>query len=227
MSGPVNAPPGAAARPRVSATTVGAFEENCYLVVDPATDAAILVDPGDQGERIVLAVRKAGVTPEAIWLTHAHLDHVGAIADVKAQWDVPVFLHPLDLPVFDYAPRAAQMYGLPWREQPRPDRELADGMTLSLGALTFTVMHTPGHAPGHVVFHGHGVVLGGDLLFAGSVGRVDLPLADPRAMSRSLQRVAELPAETVVYPGHGPATTIGREVVTNPFLNGGARVLGG
>ena len=213
--------------PRISATTVGVFEENCYLVVDPDTNAAVLIDPGADGERIVAAVRVSRARLEAIWLTHAHLDHIGAIADVTRVWDVPVFLHPLDLPVFDYAPKAAAMYWIPWEEQPRPDHELADGMTLSLGELRFTVLHTPGHAPGHVVFHGHGVVLGGDLLFAGSVGRTDLPLADPKAMSRSLARVAELPADTVVYPGHGPTTTIGREVATNPFLNGGARVLGG
>ncbi|AHG91126.1 beta-lactamase domain protein [Gemmatirosa kalamazoonensis] len=216
-----------AAAPRVSHTTVGVFEENCYLVVDPATDAAIVVDPGAEGGRIVRMVRDSGARLEAIWLTHAHLDHIGAIADVKREWDVPVYLHPDDLPVFDYAPRAAQMYWLPWTEQPRPERELADGMELTLGTLRFTVMHTPGHAPGHVVFHGHGVVLGGDLLFAGSIGRTDLPLSDPRAMSRSLARIATLPEDAVVYPGHGPATTIGDEVATNPFLNGGARVLGG
>ena len=187
----------------------------------------MLIDPGAEGERIVRAVRESGATLDAIWLTHAHIDHIGAIADVKRAWDVPVYLHPLDLPVFDYAPRAAGMYWMPWTEQPRPDRALADGDTLTLGTLSFTVLHTPGHAPGHVVYVGHGVMLGGDLLFAGSVGRVDLPLADPRAMSRSLARVAGLPPDTVVYPGHGPATTIGRERDTNPFLNGGARVLGG
>jgi hydroxyacylglutathione hydrolase len=227
MSEPQDAAVSTLAAPRIIATTVGAFEENCYLVADPATNAAVLIDPGDEGRRLVRVVRDAGVTLQAIWLTHAHLDHVGGIADVKDAWDVPVYLHPLDLPVFDYAPRAAAMYGLPWTEQPRPDRELADRMTLSLGGLTFAVVHTPGHAPGHVVFVGHGVALGGDLLFAGSIGRTDLPLADPRAMSRSLARLAELPPETVVYPGHGPATTIGRELATNPFLNGGARPLGG
>lgn len=213
--------------PSVRATTVGVFEENCYLVADPATGAAALVDPGAEGERLVAVVRDSGATLEAIWLTHAHLDHVGALADVKRVWDVPVFLHPLDLPVFDFAPRAAAMYWLPWSEQPRPDCELADGMSLSLGTLRFDVMHAPGHAPGHVVIHGHGIALVGDCLFAGSVGRTDLPLSDPRALTRSLARIAALPADTIAFPGHGPSTTIGREVATNPFLNGGARVLGG
>lgn len=211
----------------VSAVVVSVFEENCYLVVDPATNAAALIDPGDEGERIVEMIRASGARLEAIWLTHAHLDHVGALADVKAEWDVPVYMHPLDRPVFVHAPAAAEMYGLPWSEQPMPDREVADGDVLSVGTLRFSAMHTPGHAPGHIVYHGHGVAFAGDLLFLGSVGRTDLPFCDPKAMSRSLDRATTLAPETIVYPGHGPATSIEREVRTNPFLNGGARVRGG
>jgi hydroxyacylglutathione hydrolase len=213
--------------PHVSTIVVGPFAENCYVVVDPTTRAAAIVDPGDEGERIIAAVREAGARVEAVWLTHAHLDHIGALADVTAEWDLPIHLHPLDLPVFRYAPNAAAMYGLPWSEQPEPTDALAEGQVLELGALRFTVMHAPGHAPGHVVIHGHGIALAGDCLFYGSVGRTDLPLSDPRALSRSLARIAELPAETIVYPGHGPSTTIDRERRLNPFLNGGARVLGG
>ena len=216
-----------AAAPSVTALTVGAFQENCYLVVDPSTMAAALVDPGAEGDRIVAAVRESGARLEAIWLTHAHLDHIGAIADVTREWDVPVHLHPLDRPVFEYAPRAAAMYGLFMEPQPLPEAELAEGQTLSLGALRFSVMHAPGHAPGHVVIHGHGIALVGDCLFYGSIGRTDLPLSSPPDLSASLERIAALPPETIAYPGHGPETTIGRERAHNPFLNGGARVLGG
>lgn len=215
------------AAPRVGVQTVGAFQENCYLVVDPSTRAAALVDPGAEGARLVEWVRAADVRLEAIWLTHAHLDHIGAIADVTRAWDVPVHLHPLDGPVFEYAPRAAALYGLFLEPQPAPTAAFAEGQTLRLGALTFTVMHAPGHAPGHVVIHGHGIALVGDCLFHGSVGRTDLPLSEPAALTRSLARIAALPPETVVYPGHGPDTTIARERADNPFLNGGARVLGG
>ncbi len=217
--------------PRVESWVLGAFQENGYLVSDPSTGAAVLVDPGDDGERLVAAVRASlrahDLRLEGVWLTHAHLDHVGALADVKRAFDVPVHLHPLDRPTFDYAPRAAAMYGLPWTPQPAPDQDFTEGQELALGDLRFHVMHAPGHAPGHVVIHGHGIVLGGDVLFQGSVGRVDLPGADPRAFSRTLERVAALPPETVVYPGHGPPTAIGRELASNPFLNGGARVRGG
>lgn len=219
------------AAPRVRSWVVGPFQENCYLVQDPATGAGALVDPGAEGDMLVAALREQerdhGLLLAAVWLTHAHLDHVGALKEVTAAYDVPVFLHPLDRVVFDYAPRAAAMYGLPWEPQPPPDREFAEGQELALGTLRFTVMHAPGHAPGHVVIHGHGVALAGDTLFHGSVGRTDLPMSNPRDFTRSLARIAALPPATAVYPGHGPATTVGRELAGNPFLNGGARVLGG
>lgn len=230
-SAPGSGASAAALSPRVEAWTLGPLQENGYLVADPATGAAALVDPGDEGDRLVAAVRDLvgahGLRLEAVWLTHAHFDHIGALAAVKEAFDVPVYLHPHDRVVFDFAPRATAVYGFPWSQQPAPDREYGEGDELTLGNLRFRVMHAPGHAPGHVVIHGHGVAFGGDVLFRGSVGRVDLPMSDPRAFSRTLARVAALPPETVVYPGHGPPTTVGAELATNPFLNGGARVLRG
>lgn len=211
--------------PRVTSVTVGAFQENTYLVVDPATQRAILVDPGAEPDTVIGMVEQSGAALEGIWLTHAHLDHVGAVAGVKRRWDVPVHLHPADLPLYERAERQAAAYGLPFEQPAPPERTLAEGQLLELGALRFTVHHTPGHAPGHVVFLGHGVMLGGDLLFAGSIGRTDLPLSDPAAMQGSLERVAEFPEGTIVHPGHGPATTIGEERATNGFLTGLARVV--
>lgn len=212
------------ATPQVTHVTVGAFQENTYLVVDPGTRRAVLVDPGAEPDVVIAMVERSGAVLEAIWLTHAHLDHVGAVAGVKRRWDVPVYLHPADQPLYERAERQAAAYGLPF-EQPAPaERTLAEGDVLAVGGLRFTVHHTPGHAPGHVVFLGHGAMLGGDLLFAGSIGRTDLPLSDPAAMQASLERIAEFPGETVVYPGHGPHTTIGEERATNGFLTGLARV---
>ena len=203
---------------KIDWVTVGPFQENSYLIVDEQSRRAVLVDPGDEASRIIGMVRDAGVTPEAIWLTHAHLDHVGAIAAIKREWKLPVFLHNDDLVIYRRASQSAVRYGFTMVQPPEPDHSLADGDALNVGALRFTVRHTPGHAPGHVVFHGEGAMFGGDLLFAGSIGRTDLPLSNPDDMETSLALVATFDRDTVVYPGHGPPTSIGNELMTNPFL---------
>ena len=210
----------------VAGLTVGAFQENCYLLIDSVAMRCAIVDPGAEPEHIIAAIERAGVTPDAIWLTHAHLDHIGAIEGLRGRWAVPVYLHPLDEPLYTLASRQAALYGLPF-EQPAPaDRALGDGDVMELGAHRFTVMHAPGHAPGHVVFHGHGLAFVGDCLFAGSIGRTDLPFSNPRDLAASLERITALPDDTRVYPGHGPVTSIGAEAATNPFLTGVARIVG-
>ncbi|HEX7122569.1 MAG TPA: MBL fold metallo-hydrolase [Gemmatimonadaceae bacterium] len=207
---------------RVQAFVTGAFEANCYVVIDEPSGAAAIVDPGADGDDLVAAIRGLDATPQAVWLTHAHVDHIGAVAAVRRAWSVPVYLHPADLPLYRAGEAQAAAYGL-WFEQPDdPDAWFADGQVLTLGSLRFEVMHAPGHAPGHVVIHGHGIALVGDCLFAGSVGRTDLPLANAADLDRSLARIAALPAETRVLPGHGAATTVGHEFRTNPFLAGRA-----
>ena len=202
--------------------TVGPFQENSYLLVDEPSRRAVLVDPGDEAMRIVRMVEAEQATVEAIWLTHGHLDHVGAVAALKRMWDVPVLLHPNDLVLHRRASQQAAFYGIPFEQPPDPDGTLEDGQRLTIGASTFVVRHTPGHSPGHVVFIGEEIMIGGDLLFAGSIGRTDLPLSNPDAMEQSLGMLSTFNPDLVVYPGHGPPTNIATELATNPFL-GSAR----
>jgi hydroxyacylglutathione hydrolase len=210
----------------VQQITVGPFQENCYLVSDPGGDALAIVDPGAEPERIIEAVEKTGKIPEAIWITHAHIDHIGGIAGVKRRWDVPVYVHPLDGELYKSGSIAAEKYGIQYEEPPPADREFEEGQTLRLGSLELQVSHVPGHAPGHVMIYGHGNALVGDCLFAGSIGRTDLEFCNPSHLDQSLRRIVALPDETLVHPGHGDITTIGIEKRSNPFINGTARIIG-
>lgn len=210
----------------VTSLVVGPFEENCWLLHDPERAEVVAIDPGDEPARIGTAIERLGARLVAIWLTHAHLDHIGGIAGLRRAWPgVPVHLHPADAVVYEWASRSAAVYGIPF-EQPEPaDRALTAGEVLAFAGERFTVHHVPGHSPGQVAFVGRTDCFSGDLLFAGSVGRTDLPGSDPDAMRASLAWVATLPPDLVVRPGHGPETTIGGEVATNPFLTGAAQVL--
>jgi hydroxyacylglutathione hydrolase len=201
--------------------TVGPVAANAYLVTDAATGATVVVDPGDDAPRLLAALEEAGLVPDGIWLTHAHFDHIGAVAELRETHPVPVRLHPADAPLYDNAEQQAAWFGMRVRPPGVAPLDLADGERLALGETIFTVLHTPGHAPGHVAFHAPdaGVLFSGDALFRGSVGRTDLPLCDPAALERSLrERLMVLPDDTRVLSGHGPETTIGHERRTNPFL---------
>jgi hydroxyacylglutathione hydrolase len=207
--------------PEVACLTTGPFQENGYLLADPDTRDAVIVDPGSEAELFLRRIESERLTPRAVWLTHAHVDHILGVAAVVERTGGGVWMHPADRPLYDSAEDQALMFGLEATPLPPPDHSLAHGDTLSLGALTFTVRHVPGHSPGSVAFAGHGIVFVGDALFAGSVGRVDLPGGDGAQLLASIHdQLLTLPDATVVYSGHGPETTIGQERRFNPFLTG-------
>ena len=199
------------------ALTVGPLQENCYLLSDAGQ--AVLIDPGDEAGRLLGAL--GGLELSAVWLTHAHFDHVGAIADVLDRLPVPVYLHPDDWELLGKAAASAAYFGLTLRQPEVEPLPLTHGQVLRVGSLEATCLYTPGHAPGHTAFYlpAAGFVLAGDALFQGSVGRTDLPGGNHEQLIGSIRReLLTLPDETAVYPGHGPATTIGVERRTDPFL---------
>lgn len=209
---------------KLHALTVGAWQENTWFLLDESTRRVVLVDPGDEPRRILTEVERLGASVAEVWITHAHIDHIGGVDAVQRAWPgVPVRSHPLDAPLWQHAPQVAARYGVRFDPPEAPTHALEDGEVLEFAGVEWTVWHVPGHAPGHVAFIGGGHCLSGDVLFAGSVGRTDLPLCSGADLSRSLARLATLPPETMVHPGHGPDTTIGTECRTNPFLTGVAR----
>jgi hydroxyacylglutathione hydrolase len=208
----------------LEALTVGPFQENCYVIGDEQTGAGALVDPGDEAARIALAVEQTGLEISQIIITHAHIDHVGAVAALVDEYACPVLMHAEAEPMLQQLPTQAMMMGLRFGKVPTVDRHIEDEEVLEVGSLRLRSLYTPGHAPGHLAFYveDEGLVLSGDALFAGSVGRTDLFGGDMDLLMRSInERLLTLPDETRVLSGHGPETTIGEERAHNPFLGGG------
>lgn len=197
----------------------GRFAENCYLLGDGAVGEAVIVDPGEEWQRFLAELDRRRWRLTAIWLTHAHVDHIVGVGAIKKATGAPVFLHPLDRRLYHALPAQGEWAGIRLDSPPPPDESLADGQVLQVGGHQVVVRHTPGHSPGSVSFVGQGWVLAGDVLFSGSIGRTDLPGGDFNALLASIQRVfLALPDSTLVLSGHGAETTVGVERLTNPFL---------
>lgn len=198
------------------------FQQNCTLLWCEATKRAVVVDPGGDLPDIERAIAEAGVSVDRIWLTHGHVDHVGGAAELKAKLAVPIEgPHRDDLFLLEHVVDSARMFGIENVANVTPDRFLDEGDRVEVGELTFDILHCPGHSPGSVVFinEAQRLAIGGDVLFAGSIGRTDLPRGDQRQLLKSIRdKLLPLPDDVTVLCGHGPTTTIGRERATNPFL---------
>jgi glyoxylase-like metal-dependent hydrolase (beta-lactamase superfamily II) len=203
---------------------VGPFENNIYVVTDPATRETAIIDVGFEPERVIELARRENLNVRWLLATHAHYDHVAAMLPVQRAVGGVFALHPADRPLLERVEFQGSMFGLPPVEVPKVEHDLVPGERVPLGEQELDVLFTPGHAPGHVTFR-HGQTLwSGDVLFAGSVGRTDLPGASWEVLERSIRDVLfPLGDEMKVLPGHGPATTIGAERRGNPFVGEAAR----
>ncbi len=207
---------------KITIVPVTDFQQNCCIVFDDQTNHGVVVDPGGDLEKIIAKTEELGVTIESVWLTHGHLDHAGAAMAAKAHFNVDIVgPQKADKLLLDNIELAASGYGLKGFANATPDRWLEEGETVSIGEHEFEIRHCPGHAPGHVVFinHANKIILMGDVLFQGSIGRTDLPGGNHQQLLDSIaQKLMTLDDDYQFICGHSPPSTIGAERKTNPFL---------
>jgi glyoxylase-like metal-dependent hydrolase (beta-lactamase superfamily II) len=213
-----------AGTPRAGIIPVTPFQQNCTLIWSEETRVGAVVDPGGDLDRIEAAIRDQGITVEKILLTHGHIDHAGGAEELRERLGVPIEgPHEADRYLLDSLPETGANYGLDGARAVTPDRWLAEGDTVSVGGLTFDILHAPGHSPGSVVFMSRDArfALVGDVVFKGSVGRTDLPGGNHAQLIRAIhEKLLPLGDDVAFIPGHGPTSTLGEERVTNPFLQG-------
>ncbi len=207
----------------LEALAVGPFASNCFIVGSENTKEGLIIDPGEEADTILKKVEELGLTVKLIVLTHGHIDHVMALKAVKDATGAEFAMHEGDVKILEQRMLAAS-FGISLAPPPPPDRLLKGGDTIEVGDVRFLVLHTPGHSPGGICLLGHGIVISGDTLFNLGIGRTDFPGSSFAQLMNSIHtKLMVLPAETVVYPGHGPETTIGYERQWNPFVRGDFR----
>ncbi len=197
---------------------VGPLESNCYIIGSDDTREAFVVDPGDEPDRIINLILEEKLRIKFIVCTHAHFDHVGAVPEIKEQTNAKIVIHGKDLELYKNIDKQAILWGYKIDPLPPPDVIVSEGDELDVGNLVFKILHTPGHSPGAISIYGEDILITGDTLFAGSVGRTDLYGGDIGELKNTFKRLMTLPDKTKVLPGHGPETTIGEERVNNFFL---------
>jgi len=203
----------------IKTLAVGPIMANCFIVGCENTKSAAVIDPGDEADKILIALAESQLTAKYIINTHGHFDHVGANKRMKEATGADILIHKADAGMLEQISAASMAFGLKVEDSPPADRTVDDGDEISFGDITFKVIHTPGHSPGGIALSTDGVVFVGDSLFYGSIGRTDFPGGDYNTLISSIKnKLFPLGDETVVYTGHGPETTIGQERRMNPFL---------
>jgi glyoxylase-like metal-dependent hydrolase (beta-lactamase superfamily II) len=196
---------------------VGPLQVNCFILADEISKEALVVDPGDEPDRIIELLKSNNLTVKYIICTHGHFDHVGAVTELKQQTGAKVLIHEEELEIYNAAKDMAAFWGYDLDSLPEPDVLLQDGADITVGNLRFKALHTPGHSPGGMCIYGEEIIITGDTVFAGSVGRTDFYGGDINKLKASFKKLMSLPENTKVLPGHGPETTISREKRENIF----------
>lgn len=198
---------------------VGPIMANCIILGCEETHEAVVIDPGDEHEKILETLSDTELTVKFLINTHGHFDHVGANRSMKQATGAPILIHALDAPMLGHLASAAASFGLRSENSPPPDRTIDDGDIITFGNISLKVIHTPGHSPGGICLHTDGVLFVGDTLFSGSIGRTDLPGGNFQTLKESIQKkLFPLGDDIQVFTGHGPSTTLGREKRHNPFV---------
>jgi hydroxyacylglutathione hydrolase len=204
--------------------TFGPFQENTFVLFDE-TKEGVIIDPGCYGELeetgLKQAIEDEGIKLKHLLNTHCHLDHIAGNAFIHETFGLPVTMHKLDLPTFEMAPLSAQKYGVPFTKSPDPEVFIEEGDQIKFGNTTLEIYFTPGHAPGHVVFYHkeQNILIAGDTIFKRSMGRTDLPGGNQEDLIKSVkEKILTLPEKTVIFSGHGPSTSVGEEIVENPYF---------
>lgn len=196
---------------------VGPLEGNCFIIADESSKDCMVIDPGDEPDRIMDAINENELKVQYIICTHGHFDHVGCVGDIKEQTGADIVIHKDEIEIYKAARDMAAFWGFDIDPLPDPEIIVQEGDMIKLGDLTFQILHTPGHSPGGICLYTDGIVITGDTLFAGSVGRTDFHGGDISKLRDSFRRLMSLPENTKVLSGHGPATTIAKEKRTNMF----------
>jgi hydroxyacylglutathione hydrolase len=196
---------------------VGPLESNCFVIADEKTKEALVIDPGDEPDKILDFIKENNLKVKHIVCTHAHFDHVGAVPEIKKETGAKIVIHREELDMYKRAKDLAALWTYELDPLPEPDIFVSEGDKIEIGNLTFEILHTPGHSPGGICLYGEGILLTGDTLFAGSVGRTDFLGGDIEKLKRSFRKLMTLPDEIKVFPGHGPQSIISYEKTHNLF----------
>ncbi|KAA3610383.1 MAG: MBL fold metallo-hydrolase [Calditrichaeota bacterium] len=203
----------------IEVITIGPFQMNTFIVHKENSNECILIDPSDELEKIYAYLDQNKLTPKAIFNTHAHIDHVRFLSQVQEKYNLPFYLAKEDLPLLESLEKQGEMFGIDTASPPKVTHTLEGGQKYDVAGLSFSTLHAPGHSPGSICFLFEKDIIVGDVLFYDSIGRTDLYMGNYDQLIESIKmKLMPLPDETVVYPGHGPSTTIGREKQFNPFL---------